>query len=170
MVILGVVTGPDPAARRRFAGEMERVLSRWSAAHDGLRVGNRSESLPGRKNRPVRSAFEEVDPFFRRMRDAARELSAAGGDPASSLAQLLATEGDDLDRMDRIVGLDETETRARVEAIRRTGGSSPATQSSPSGAPFAIGKRCSANPIRRRPGAGPRNDGTITLGSANLTR
>src|SRR5438309_1724912 len=70
-----------------------------------------------------RPALEELDLPFRRMLDAARRIAKeappdqSGGD----LATILATEGEYLRQMERIVGLYEAEARERVDGLRKTG-------------------------------------------------
>ncbi len=107
------------ADRPRLVAEMGSVLARWSATHDGLRFGAPDLSLPGRNSPEVRLALEEIDLPFRKIHEAASRL-VLGPSPAD-LAIILATEGDYLARMERIVGLYEQEARGRVERLRRLG-------------------------------------------------
>ncbi len=112
------------AERRPLLGEMEAVLARWSAAHDGLRFGDANLGLTGRNSPEVRSAFEAIDPLFRRMRDTASRLAKSGpsrSEDHADLATILETEDEYLNRMERIVGLYESEARARVHRLRQTG-------------------------------------------------
>jgi two-component system, LuxR family, sensor kinase FixL len=110
------------ADRRRHRDELDRVLRLWSAAHDGLRRGDRALSLPGRNSAAIRATFDELEPFYTRMRDAARDLIR--GDSAegrADLATILANETEYLPRMDRIVGLYEREARAHIDRLLWTG-------------------------------------------------
>jgi two-component system sensor kinase FixL len=118
----------DEGDRRRHRAELGQVLRLWSASHDGLRQGDRALSLPGRNSPAVRAAFDDLEPFYARLRDAALRLVRDGDgrrrDAAAAhndLATILALEGQYLERMDRIVGLFERETRARVDRLLWTG-------------------------------------------------
>jgi C4-dicarboxylate-specific signal transduction histidine kinase len=119
---LALVLARNEADRRRHLDELDQVLRRWSAAHDGLRRGDRASSLPGRNSAPVRAAFDDLEPFFTRMRDAAQDL--ARGDSAegrANLATILANEAEYLPRMDHIVGLYEREARGHINRLIWTG-------------------------------------------------
>jgi two-component system sensor kinase FixL len=125
---LAIDAAASDADRRRHREELGRVLRAWSAAHAGLQHGDRARSLPGSNGAAVRAAFEDLEPFYARMRDAAarliRDESGADPDPGAvraELATILAVEGEYLARMDRIVGLYEHEARARVEWLIGTG-------------------------------------------------
>jgi two-component system, LuxR family, sensor kinase FixL len=125
---LALDAATDAVDRRRHRDELERVLRTWTAAHNGLRHGDRALSLPGRNSAEVRAAFDALEPSFARMRDAAarliRDESATRPDPAAvraDVATILNVEGEYLTRMDRIVGLYEHEARARVNRLTWTG-------------------------------------------------
>ena len=66
----------DEVHRRRHLAELGRVLRLWSASHNGLRHGDRRLSLPGRNSKAIREAFDDLEPFFTRMRDAVARLIA----------------------------------------------------------------------------------------------
>ena len=110
----------DERDRAGRLGELRRTLAAWTRAHEGLRTGDPSLSLPGGNGPAVAAAFDELEPHFAAMRDAARRLSA-GEDPGEPVRLILRHEARYLPRMDRIVGLYETEARDRVRTLRRTG-------------------------------------------------
>jgi two-component system sensor kinase FixL len=120
---LALDAATDEGGRRRHRTELEQVLWLWTASHNGLRQGDRALSLPGRNSPEVRAAFDDLEPFFLRMRAAVVRLvhSAAGPSAQDDLATILAVEGQYLTRMDRIVGLFEREARARVDRLLWTG-------------------------------------------------
>jgi two-component system sensor kinase FixL len=125
---LALDAAADEGSRRRYRAELEQVVRLWTASHDGLRQGDRGLSLPGRNSPEVRAAFDDLDPFFARMRDAVvRLVRHEAGRPYDTsaahddLATVLAVEGQYLVRMDRIVGLFEREARARVDRLLWTG-------------------------------------------------
>ncbi len=110
--------------RDRFRSELDVVLIRWAASHDGLRFGNEALSLPGKNSAAVRAAMDDIEPYFRRIRDAVARLAAGEGGPAAArddLAVIMDLEVGYLLRMDNIVQLYEAEARARVAGLRRTG-------------------------------------------------
>jgi two-component system sensor kinase FixL len=118
----------DQAEKKRLVEELQAVLQLWSASHKGLRQVDRAMRLPGRTSKAVREAFDEIEPFYTKMREAATRLLAA--EPATGkeqrarsqgLSTILATEGEYLARMDRIVGLFEQESRDRVDRLLWTG-------------------------------------------------
>ncbi|MGC1723487.1 MAG: hypothetical protein WA746_31290, partial [Isosphaeraceae bacterium] len=99
--------------------------------HNGLRHGDRALSLPGRNSPAVREAFDDLEPFFTRMCAAVARLIGNDAhrrpDDAAAhedLATILENEGEYLARMDRIVGLFEGETRARVDRSDHVAGPS----------------------------------------------
>jgi two-component system, LuxR family, sensor kinase FixL len=115
----------DPQEQALRRQELEQVLVLWTNAHDELRLGQLSGS---RNSLEVRSAFDELQPDFDRIRDAAFRLLRVqfrGEDPSrptrEALATILASEGRYLERMDRIVGLYEHETSGRVAQLLWTG-------------------------------------------------
>jgi two-component system sensor kinase FixL len=125
---LALTGAPDEADRKRHRAELEQVLRLWSASHNGLRHGDREMSLPGRHSKAIREAFDDLEPFFTRMRNAVARLirndAVRRPDDAAAhedLSTILEIEGEYLVRMDRIVGLFERETRARVDRLLWTG-------------------------------------------------
>jgi signal transduction histidine kinase len=126
---LALVRENDDADLRRYLAELERTLKLWSVSHDELKHGDKAKLLPGKNSEVVRAAFDDLEPFFTRMRDAAARMirSYSGGRPGATmtaradLATILDTEADYLARMDRIVGLYEREARGRVDQLLWTG-------------------------------------------------
>src|SRR5208283_3465161 len=121
----------DEVDRRRHRAELGHVLRLWSVSHNGLRHGDRALSLPGRNSPAVREAFDDLEPFFTRMCAAVARLIGNDAlrrpdDDAAheDLATILENEGEYLARMDRIVGLFEGETRARVDRSDHVAGPS----------------------------------------------
>ena len=54
------------------------MLRLWSASHDGLRHRrSRAMRCPAGNSTAVRAAFDEIEPFYARMREAATRLLAA---------------------------------------------------------------------------------------------
>ena len=53
------------------------MLQLWSASHKGLRQGDRAMHCPAANSKAVREAFDEIEPFYTRMHEAATLLLAA---------------------------------------------------------------------------------------------
>lgn len=96
----------DAGAQAGSRTELDETLALWTASHDRLRAGNSAA---------VRAAFEGLDPFYQRVRDAAARPGRAG------LSEILAAEPEYLKRMDAIVKLYEREAQARVDRLIWTG-------------------------------------------------
>jgi two-component system, LuxR family, sensor kinase FixL len=114
----------DGATRGQRLAELDEVLKLWVVSHEGLRRGNPALSLPGRNSNAVEEAFDGLEPYFKRMCDAADRLirSSPGVRPDDpELRAILRAEADYLERMDRIVGLYEREARDRVKWLFWTG-------------------------------------------------
>ncbi len=104
--------------------ELRQALADWAVAHRGLQYGDPALGLPANENSQIRNAFQDLEPHFQKMHDAARRLIAADVDePApQQLAEIiLEEEGKYLPRMHRIVGLFEAESRKRVSHLRIAG-------------------------------------------------
>jgi two-component system sensor kinase FixL len=111
----------DDAGRARHRAELAEVLGRWSAAHEELRDGRSEGASTTRNSGPIRAEFEELDPSFLRLRNAARSLIGGREPEGAALAVILENEADFLRRMERIVGLYEAEARQRVGRLIWTG-------------------------------------------------
>jgi signal transduction histidine kinase len=100
--------------RARWRTELAGVLGDWTAAHHRLRSGNSPE---------LNAAFDDLEPFFQRMRAAAARLLRDDGVAAAGvpLAVILEAESEFLTRMERIVGLFEREAQARIDRLILTG-------------------------------------------------
>ena len=99
--------GPASAARRDELGD---ALGRWTAAHERLAADPANSDA-------VRAAFRDLDPHYRRMRDAATRRLEGGGGTTS----VLDSEPQYLARMETVVGLYEQEARGRVSRLTRLG-------------------------------------------------
>jgi signal transduction histidine kinase len=72
---LALEAASSDADRRRHRAELAGVLGLWTASHRALRQGDRARSLPGRNSAAVRQAFDDLEPYFAPMRDAAARLA-----------------------------------------------------------------------------------------------
>ncbi len=119
---LALAAAEAAGERTKRRAELAETLALWSTSHELLRQGDPSLSLPGDNPPAVREAFDDIDPYFRRLRTAAAGLIAAPDSrSARELAVILADEGEFLARMDRIVSLYEADARERAARLRRTG-------------------------------------------------
>src|SRR4051812_16361579 len=93
----------DDRERTRRREELASVLGLWSSTHEILH----HDEIASRTGGPALAVFEEIEPHYRRMRDAAGQL-ISGDDRAgdrANLTTLLQAETVFLPGMDRIVGL-----------------------------------------------------------------
>lgn len=117
LAMKGAADEVERAARR---DELVKVLAIWTEAHDQLRREESAGAADLRQGVELHEAFEQLEPFYERMRDAAASLLADDGD--AGLAGLLTAETEYLPRMDRVVGLYEREAQAHVNRLSRVGG------------------------------------------------
>ncbi len=117
--------GNGPSAKV-YLDEMRDVLGLWSASHEQLLRGDGRTSRDGRVSAEVREGLEGLEPHFAKMQASARLVILAGeGNPRDVAtvregpAVILDNEAEYLRQMDRVVGLYESEARARVENLRR---------------------------------------------------
>ncbi|AGA29876.1 ATP-binding protein [Singulisphaera acidiphila] len=116
LAMKGAADEVERAARR---DELVKVLAIWTEAHDQLRREESAGAADLRQGVELHEAFEQLEPFYERMRDAAASLLADDGD--AGLAGLLTAETEYLPRMDRVVGLYEREAQAHVNRLSRVG-------------------------------------------------
>lgn len=120
--------GADGGEGRRslaYLNEVEQVAGAWSKAHDRLL---RDASWSDRASPEVRVGVAGLEPSFSRLYDSARRLVQAGEARPPDLAAMseareviLNNEAEYLARMERLVGVFESEARARVETLRWLG-------------------------------------------------
>ena len=108
----------DDLERSRRREELANVLSLWSSTHETL---HRDEIASGATG-PAIAVFEEIEPSYRRMRDAARQLisSVDRATDRAGLIAILQAETAFLPGMERIVGIYESAARARVDRLIAT--------------------------------------------------
>jgi two-component system, LuxR family, sensor kinase FixL len=113
---------------KAYLEEMRQVLGLWTAAQEQLLRNATGTSWAGRSSTAVRDALLGLDPYFVKMRDAAQRVIRAGARDRAGvdtvregLAVILDNEAEYLRRMDRVVGLYESEVRGRVAELRRVG-------------------------------------------------
>jgi two-component system sensor kinase FixL len=122
-VALEIDRTKSEAARIPLLNELAQTLDNWTLAHDGLRIGNELLGLPGRNSPTVEAALQELDPLYYSIGRAAHRLLKDLPDENQrklDVAEILKGEGPYLSRMERIVGLYESEARARVVELRKT--------------------------------------------------
>ena len=119
------VEGPPGPRKRAYVDEMKDVLKLWSTAHEQLVRGDGQASRAGRNTSDARKAREGLEPYFVRMRDAARQVIRADENDQPDAATvheglgiIRDNEGEYLQKMDRVVGLYEREARGRIDRLR----------------------------------------------------
>lgn len=105
--------------RRKSLDELEDIRTVWAETHRRLNA----EARDSTSGRAIRSGLDEVEPYFTRLQDASRQLTHASTpeDREAALAELLRDESPYLRTMDRLVGIYESEARARVDRLLWTG-------------------------------------------------
>src|SRR5262249_33550293 len=123
LVFLESGKGPRAAA---YLDEINEVLTLWSAAHEELLKGDARSWPGGRVGNEVRDGLKGLDPYFTGMQAGARLMIQCGereppdlGSLRDGLSGILDNEAEYLSRMDRIVGLYESEARGRVRSLSR---------------------------------------------------
>ncbi len=113
---------------RDLVDELRSVADLWSKSHESLKRGDANLEIAEPRSPVLRAAWAELDPIFARIHQASRRLADhPGSSPLlrsaedAELGQVLSLEAGYLSRMDRIVGLLESEARGRVAALRRFG-------------------------------------------------
>ena len=108
-------------AGKAYLEEMSLVLGLWSAAQEQLPRNGAGTSWAGRYSAAVRDGLQGLDPYFVKMRDAARRVIRAGAIDRPGVAAvrddltvILDNEAEYLRRIDQVVGLYESEARSRV--------------------------------------------------------
>lgn len=115
---LAMKRATDDAERTTRSDELSQTLAVWTEAHERLRRGELSGSTRMGQAFELREAFDQLQPYYEKMRDTAARLLHDGD---AGLGGLLTAETEYLPRMDRIVGLYEHEARAHVNWLSRVG-------------------------------------------------
>jgi signal transduction histidine kinase len=118
-----------PAQRAPRLAELQTALNEWQQAHQGLQFGDSDLQLPPNESQTVAELFEQANPHFQAMLEAATCLAAqeAQTDPSSPcpttdrselVAIILANEGPFLSLMNTITFQYDLEATQRVENLR----------------------------------------------------
>jgi two-component system, LuxR family, sensor kinase FixL len=123
-----IVERGSESAPSRPLEELSSVLRVWSASQASLSAGRAGASSIGANSPKVRNAFEQIEPVFCRLKEAARGLvdeaskERTDGDGIRRyIGVVLANEAEYLERMERVVGFYEEESRKRVDELRTIG-------------------------------------------------
>lgn len=75
-----------------YLDEFADTLALWQKSHDGLQNGDPAMSLPGDNSELVRQKFAEIEPAFREIENAAKELLSILRDGRSDISPTVASE------------------------------------------------------------------------------
>ena len=123
-----VIERERESARSRPLEELSSVHRIWSASHASLSAGRAGASSAGANSPEVKNAFEQIDPVFSRLKEAARTLVEVASKEGANRDEIrrytgliLANEPEYLERMEQVVGFYEEESRKRVGELRMIG-------------------------------------------------
>ncbi len=115
----------------RFAdrlSELRTVLALWVGSHAGLQHGDAELTLPGANTAEIDALFDRMEPHYEAMREAAQFVLTNIDKPRTDRVEvrryvrtIIDHEGAFLTGMDEIVLQYETEARARIVHLKRTG-------------------------------------------------
>ena len=125
---LAMERNPEQATLAGYPGEVDKALSDWVAAHEGLQHGNEALGLPARVNSAeIQRLFAQMDPYYRamvealtRLRDDVRSGIVKRQDPTvnQAAACMLANEPHFLKLMDRITFQFDAESKERIQGMK----------------------------------------------------
>lgn len=128
---LAFLSADQLSDRQRRREQLEQVLVQWTRAHRGLQHGDEELQLPGQLDRPLQSAFNNLEPHFQAIVSAAEDLLASA--PANAewspvtpqqtadVRRILEHEADFLAEMHGIVGMFESKARDHVAHLQALG-------------------------------------------------
>lgn len=120
------LAGPSRDGNVRIR-ELKETVAEWIRAHRGLQRGDAGLRLVGANSSQIQAEFAQLEPHFQAIVDAAAVLLRTDGDVErtrdrrAALDAILKHESTFLSRMNEIVGLYETESRARVGRMQTLG-------------------------------------------------
>lgn len=122
--VLLLHTGATPDSLLNLRQQLRRDLWVWQQAHLGLQQGNPKLGLPGQNSRAIRRMFQEVNPHFEQIHQAALQIANASAngqiDPDPQLlTQIMRNEKRFIAEMDKIVFQYDAESKAKVNEIKR---------------------------------------------------
>ncbi len=110
--------------------DLREVLAAWTRSHSGLQRGDTELGLPGNDSAEVTALFEEIEPHYEAMREAAEKILTCVADshpniPDNDATQphirtILTHEASFLEGMNDIVFQYDREAQARVSRLERT--------------------------------------------------
>ena len=105
---LAMKVAPGELERQRRRAELAEVLKLWTSSHDRLKT-----------SAEARRGFEDLEPFYEKLRGAASSL--LGDDHRGASLAILDAEGQYLTRMDQIVGVYERAAQSHVNRLSAIG-------------------------------------------------
>src|SRR5690606_2809573 len=107
--------------------ELKKTLKLWELSHNALQEGHDSLGLPGTNSAVISKMFQELNPKFTAIRDAAKSIIGkienipplATDMFIEEINTVKQTEGDFLSVMDKIVNQYDFEADAKVTWLRK---------------------------------------------------
>ena len=110
----------DGLQQESLLKDLKTTLSVWTTSHHGLQFGNDSIGLPPEKSKTVLSLFDDLNPHFKVMADAAEDILKTNGNgiPPKVLKTLLDNERTFLLKMDAIVNQYDARSKEQLKQLK----------------------------------------------------
>ena len=99
--------------------KLSATLERFQRVHEGLQEGDAELNLPGDNSEQVTAMFAEIEPEYRLLTAAAKDLETAPLLNTGAVQTILTHEETFLEKMNEIVGQYEQEATDRVEHLQQ---------------------------------------------------
>lgn len=120
---LELTTTTDATRKESLRSQLAETVESWTDAHTLLRGSDRTKILGHLPSETIRRGFQEMEPHFRAMSDAANLLLASddGATKTIALSTILTHEPDFLNKMHTLVGEYEEEARRHLNQFQYWG-------------------------------------------------
>lgn len=122
--VFGLYNNTDEIDHTRYLNELEISLDLWKQSHEGLQNGDKELGLPGKNSPQIVNMFQQIEPQYKAIVDAATEIGIIASKPAYSRDKLFSAiqiiknnESDFLKGMDDIVFQYDLESKQKIANI-----------------------------------------------------
>lgn len=121
----GLYNSTDEKDYIRYLNELDTSLELWKQSHKGLRNGNEELGLPGKNSRRISDMFQEIEPQYEAIVNAATEIKMITSNLdynhetlISAIQIIKNNEADFLKGMDAIVFQYDLESKQKITQIK----------------------------------------------------